>query len=201
MAADIDFYFDFSSPYGYFASTRIDELAQRYGRRVNWHPVLLGVVFKTSGAQPLTMVPLKGEYSIRDFVRTARFHGIPFNMPPKFPIASVAAARAMLWLQKAVGAQAAVGFAKAVYRAFFVDGIDVGEANSMLRIAAQQGIDTGALAAGIEQPEIKEQLKTEVEQAMLRGVFGSPYIIVDGEPFWGFDRFDQLEALLKNGSI
>ncbi|MGZ3237187.1 MAG: DsbA family protein, partial [Burkholderiaceae bacterium] len=47
MSSAIDFYFDFSSPYGYFASTRIDELAAKYQRKVKWHPILLGVVFQT----------------------------------------------------------------------------------------------------------------------------------------------------------
>jgi len=89
MAAPIDFYFDFSSPYGYLASQKIEALAAKYGRTVEWHPVLLGVVFKETGASPLTMVPLKGEYSRRDFERSARFHGIAgFRMPPKFPIPS-----------------------------------------------------------------------------------------------------------------
>ena len=76
MAAPIDFYFDFSSPYGYLAAQKIDALAAKHGRTVDWHPLLLGVVFKETGMAPLTMVPLKGEYSKRDFARSARFHGI-----------------------------------------------------------------------------------------------------------------------------
>jgi 2-hydroxychromene-2-carboxylate isomerase len=87
MAAPIDFYFDFSSPYGYLAAQKIDALAAKYGRAVDWRPVLLGVIFKETGMAPLTVVPLKGEYSKRDFARSARFHGITgFRMPSKFPI-------------------------------------------------------------------------------------------------------------------
>ncbi|WP_370693777.1 DsbA family protein [Klebsiella pneumoniae] len=48
---------------------------------------------------------------------------------------------------------------------------------------------------------MKDQLKAEIDLAMSRGVFGSPYVIVDGEAFWGFDRFDQIEALLRDGRI
>jgi 2-hydroxychromene-2-carboxylate isomerase len=76
MAAPIDFYFDFSSPYGYLAAQKIEALAAKHGREVDWHPVLLGVIFKETGSAPLTMVPLKGDYSRRDFERSARFHGI-----------------------------------------------------------------------------------------------------------------------------
>ena len=71
MAHPIEFYFDFSSPYGYMASTRIDELAARHGREVIWRPILLGVAFKTTGGQPLPLVPLKGDYALRDFIRYA----------------------------------------------------------------------------------------------------------------------------------
>ncbi len=201
MTADIDFYFDFSSPYGYFASTGIDALAAKYGRKVKWHPVLLGVVFKVSGAQPLTMVPLKGDYSIHDFKRTARFHGIEFNFPNVFPIASQNAARAVLWLQANAGEDKARSFAKAVYRAFFVEGKDISDLANLQAVMTQEGLDVARLLDAINQPAIKEQLKQEVEQAVKNGVFGSPYIVVDGEPFWGFDRFDQLEATLKSGKI
>ena len=98
MTAPIDFYFDFSSPYGYFASTRIDEIAQKYGRGVMWHPILLGVVFKTTGSSPLPSIPLKGEYCWRDFERTAQFHNIEYKRPTHFPLPTQHAARAVLWL-------------------------------------------------------------------------------------------------------
>jgi len=98
MAAPIDFYFDFSSPYGFLAAQKIEALAEKHGRAVDWHPMLLGVVFKETGAAPLTMVPLKGDYSRRDFERSARYHGIAgFRMPPKFPIASQAPAEESRW--------------------------------------------------------------------------------------------------------
>lgn len=201
MAAPIEFYFDFSSPYGYFAATRIDELAAKYGRSVRWQPVLLGAVFKKTGGTPLPMVPLKGDYSFRDFARTARFHGIPLEMPTPFPISSQAPARAMRWIAAQHGDAKAVEYAKAAYRAYFVDGQNISDPAVAVQVAAGLGLDAGAVADGIATDAIKEQLKNEVEAAMAKGVFGSPYIVVDGEPFWGFDRFDQLEAWLKNGSI
>jgi len=201
MASAIDFYFDFSSPYGYFASTRIDELATQYQREVKWHAILLGVVFQKTGSAPLPSIPLKGNYSWRDFERTARFHGIPYQRPANFPVSSVAAARAMLWIQDEVSEAKAVQFAHAVYKAYFVQGIDIGKPENVARIGVSVGVDEALLMDGMGSPEIKEQLKANVAQAMESGVFGSPYIVVDGEPFWGFDRFEQLEATLKNGKI
>src|SRR5829696_959870 len=98
MSDTLDFYFDFSSPYGYLASERIDAIASRHGHSVNWHPILLGVVFKQTGMQPLTQIPLKGGYAELDFSRSARMMKIPFAMPSVFPISSQAPARVMLWI-------------------------------------------------------------------------------------------------------
>jgi len=201
MAAAIDFYFDFSSPYGYFAAQKIEALAARHGREVHWHPILLGVVFKATGMAPLPLVPLKGEYAFHDFERSARFHGIAYRRPAVFPMATQAAARAMLWIAGLHGAARAVEFAQAVYRAYFVEGIDIGEPAALARIATALGGDGAALPEAINDAAIKERLKAEVEAAMERKVFGSPFIIADGEPFWGFDRFDQLEAFLRDGRI
>lgn len=197
MSSAIDFYFDFSSPYGYFGSTRIDELAAKYGRTVNWHPVLLGVVFRNTGCAPLTQVPLKGDYSWLDFARTARFHGIDYNRPDPFPIPTQHAARAMLWLQANQGAAVAVAFAKAIYRAYFVDGRNIAEPAQVHHVAQSLGLDAEALEAGATSAAVKEQLKADIESAIGKGVFGSPFLLADGEPFWGFDRFDQLEAHLR----
>jgi len=197
MAGAIDFYFDFSSPYGYFAATRIEELAVANGRLVNWHPILLGVLFRTVGTGPLTSFPLKGEYSFHDFERTARFHGIPYNRPPQFPLATQAAARAMLWTADTVGEARAIELAQAIYRAMFVDGVRIDHAEEVARIGAAIGLDAEALAAGQDSEPVRERLRAQTQEALARGVFGSPFMIVDGEPFWGFDRFDQLDAFLK----
>src|SRR5581483_1071788 len=96
----IDFYFDFSSPYGYFAANRIDALAAKHGRAASWHPILLGAVFKISGQQPLSTIPLKGDYMKRDLARTSRLTGIAFNLPAKFPIAGTTPSRAYLWVEE-----------------------------------------------------------------------------------------------------
>ena len=201
MADPIDFYFDFSSPYGYLAAQKIDALAAKYGRTVDWHPVLLGVIFKETGMAPLTMVPLKGDYSKRDFARSARFHGIGgFTMPSKFPIASQAPARIVLWLKARDSAMAA-RVAKALFRAFFVDDIDISNPEAAVAVAAKEGVDAAAARAAIDDPAIKDGLKREVSEAMAHGVFGSPFIIVDGEPFWGLDRLDQVERWLASGGF
>jgi 2-hydroxychromene-2-carboxylate isomerase len=201
MSAAIAFYFDFSSPYGFLASEKIEALAQRHGRRVDWHPILLGVVFKQTGAIPLTGVPLKGEYSRRDMLRSARFHGIAdFRVPTRFPVATQAAARMVLWTQANDPARVAA-VVHALYRAFFVDDRDISDPDVAADAAARTGVDRATIRAAVDEPAMKDALRRECEAAIAAGVFGSPFVIVDGEPFWGLDHLDQVERWLATGGF
>jgi len=198
MTKPIDFYFDFSSPYGYLAAEQIDALAARHGRTVDWHPVLLGAIFKQTGMVPLTEVPIKGDYSKRDFDRSARFMKIPFSMPQAFPIPSQAPARIMLWIASR-NMEAAKAYAKMAYRAYFVDGFNISDPATAAALADGLGHDREAALAAVDDPQFKAALKVEVEKATARGVFGSPFIIVDDEPFWGVDRLRMVEEWLITG--
>jgi 2-hydroxychromene-2-carboxylate isomerase len=204
MSAAIDFYFDFSSPYGYLAAQKIESLAAKYDRTANWRPMLLGVVFRQTGMAPLTDIPIKGDYSRRDFERSARFHGIPFRMPLVFPIASQAPSRIVLWARARDPALAA-RVARALYAAYFQEGVDISNPDAAADAAAtvlnEAGVGRAAARACIDDPAIKDALKREVDDAMRAGVFGSPFVVADGEPFWGLDRFDQLERWLATGGF
>lgn len=195
MNAAIDFYFDFSSPYGYLASEMIGQLSARYGRSVHWRPVLLGVVFRATGSAPLASIPLKGEYSMKDIARSARYFGLPYRRPSEFPIATQRAARAYYWLAED-DPQLAREFAHACYRAYFVDDRNIAQPEPLRDVAAALGIDAMQFEAAVGEPASKQRLNAEIEQAMARGVFGSPYFVVDDEPFWGVDRLPQLEKWL-----
>jgi len=198
MPNPIEFYFDFSSPYGYIASEKIDALAARHGRDVNWRPYLLGVAFKTTGSAPLTSIPVKGAYHLRDMIRTAKYHGVVYHHPSPFPISPVTPSRAFYWLD-ATDPKRAKDLAKTLYRAYFVDGIDIASADNTVTVCAKFGLNADSVRAAIADQGVKDRTRAEVEKAIARGAFGSPYIIVDGEPFWGSDRLDQIDKWLATG--
>jgi 2-hydroxychromene-2-carboxylate isomerase len=160
--------------------------------------MLLGPVFKLTGGAPLMSIPLKGEYSKRDFARSARMHKLPFRFPDNFPINTVAACRAFYWVNDRDPAKAKE-LAKALYRAYFADNHDISSAAAVVDIARSLGIDATALAAALDDPAVKERTKGEVDAAISRGVFGSPYFVIDGEPFWGVDRMPMAEEWVKTG--
>lgn len=200
VLSPIDFYFDFSSPYGYFASEQIDMLAGRFGRQVSWHPILLGAAFKATGATLPVQQPIKAEYFLRDFARSARDYAIPFVQPMKFPVSTQHAARAFLWLEKR-DISAAKALAHALFRAYFTTGRDIDELGTVLDIATPLGVSRADLAEALGSTALKDELRAEVDRAVARGVFGSPFFVVAGEPFWGVDRLPQLERWLAKGGF
>ena len=199
MSKPIEFHFDFSSPYSYLASEQIEPIAARHGRTVEYKPLLLGAVFKLAKSAPLTeQYGPKARYSVRDFERSAHYAGVPYRQPSRFPIGSVAAKRGVVWLQQH-RPELVAPFVHAVYRAFFVDDRDISDSAVVGEIAREVGIDPAEFAAGIQQPEIKERLRVQVDQAIAAGIFGAPAIVVDGELFWGNDRLPQIERWLEQG--
>jgi 2-hydroxychromene-2-carboxylate isomerase len=198
--SSIEFWFDFTSPYSYLMSEKIDDLAAKYGRKVKWKPILLGPLLKVTGSQPLINVPLKGEYSARDFLRSARFLDVAYRQPDRFPLAMLAPARAYYWLHGR-DCETARKFAHAVFRGYFVDNRDVSDAAVVVELAKAVGADGDELAAALGTPEVKDRLKQECDAALAKGIFGAPYVIIDGEPFWGADRLPQIEKWLETGGF
>jgi len=198
MADPIEFYFDFSSPYGYLAAQEIDQIGEKYGRAVTWKPILLGAIFPKTGSQPLLGIPLKGDYARIDLPRVARRVGVPFAMPTPFPFMSVAAARAFYWLADQ-DAGKAKGLAKAVFHGSFGEGRDMSGAGAVVELAGGLGIDPAELEAALQEQKVKDRLRAEVDEAIGKGVFGSPFFLVDGEPFWGSDRLYDVERWLETG--
>lgn len=199
MPAPIEFWFDFSSPYSYLASEKIEELAARHLRAVAYKPTLLGVIFRTTGGVPLTeLVPPKASYFAHDFERSARFAGVPFRKPSVFPIATVNAARALLWLQQQ-DERMATRFLHAAFRAYFSQDRNIAEPAVLGALATEVGVDPVQLARGMQEATVKDRLKALVDESIARGVFGAPTIFVDGEMFWGHDRLPQVERWLATG--
>lgn len=198
MAGIVEFWFDFSSPYGYFASHFVDQVAAKAGRSALWKPFMLGSVFKESGARPLLEVPLKGPYCARDWDRLGRYHKVPWVLPKPFPIATLAAARAYYWLD-AQDPGVAKAFAREVFATYFGKGVDVSAAEVIADIAEGLDVDRAALLAAVEEPQWKQRLKAAGDEAVTRGVCGSPFFIVDGEGFWGSDRLAMVAEWLERG--
>ena len=194
----IDFYFDFSSPYSYIAAERIESALLGSGRTIRYCPILFGVIVNNLGNPILVDVPLKGEYSKRDFVRSAHFYGLELNFPAKFPIATQAAARATLMLREQQHPKLNI-FIKEVFRAYFVRNENITDTHVLAQIANSVGIDGEQVQQADANPLYKDMLKATVSAAMEQRLFGVPYFVVDGEAFWGNDRLEHIQRWVTQG--
>jgi 2-hydroxychromene-2-carboxylate isomerase len=201
MAANaIEFYFDFSSPFGYFAATKIKDIGDEFGREILWKPFMIGAALKVTGGMPLPMIPLKGDYSSKDMERTSRQFKIPYKVPSKFPISSQAPCRLVYWMQTVAPEKQEEAILK-LYQAYFLEDLDISTPEVAAKVLSTVNGTEEELIALTQDPAMKQRLKDECNLAIEKGVFGSPFIIVDGEPFWGFDRLEQVREWLRTGGF
>lgn len=195
----LDFWFDFSSPYSYIANTWVDALARRHGRRVRRHAILLGVTFAAAELKSPVSYPLKREYTLRDFARSARYHGLDYQFPEVFPQMTQHAARVFWFLHGTDGPARADDWARRAFGAVFQKGYNLGDLATVEALAVEAGLAAGQATAISADAHWKNRLREACDAAIAVGVFGAPYFVVDGEPFWGNDRQPQLARWLTEG--
>ena len=199
MTRHVDFYFDFSSPYGYLGATQIADIEEQTGCTVSWRPYLMATAYKLTGRQPLVGVPLIRDYASNDVQRSARLLGVEFNWPSTFPILTSRTARAFYWLHDR-NPDLAKQFTLNAYHRFFVDDKNHNANDTLTQLIDDCGQPSTECVEFCNAREGKARLRSENDAALARKVFGSPYFITDDkEPFWGVDRIDQLKSWLNLG--
>lgn len=201
-AAEIDFWFDFISPYGYFAASRIDALAARHGRTARWRAFHMRSVMKDLLGQttPLLDTPLKGAYLRHDVPRMARWFGLPWRSGGLANFRSANASRAFLLIDER-DRDAARRFATGVFESQHALATPPNTPAELIRIAQERdalppGLD---LALAIPGEDARERLRRSTEAAVAAGVWGTPSFVVDGELFWGADRLGLVDEWLQRG--
>lgn len=186
----IEFWFDFGSGYAYLAHLEIERIERQTGMTVIWRPYMLGTAYKVTGAQGLSSTPMKGDYARRDWQRLAAMKGVRFAPPPNHPITALAPSRIFYALEEK-RPEVANRFAAACFQRYYRDGQDITQENVLLCCLG----DAGGPADAIEfmrDDRIKALLKAKSEEALGKGIFGSPFFIWRDEPFWGADRIYML---------
>ena len=191
MPAPIRFYFDFASPYAYFALRQIEALAEQHARAIEFRPVLLWAVLKAHGVASPLESPVKWAYSLRDMARSAAYHGVPYRQPAQLPFSSHLAAR----LYHAVvqdRPDAAPALAHRILDALFADGEDISQPEIVHALGVAHGLEPAAVQEAMDGEAGRRCLAETIDLAVADQVCGSPFFILDGEGFFGADRLPQL---------
>lgn len=199
MAAPIRFYFDLVSTYSYLAIGRIDDIAARHGREVDWIAVSLGHIFASLDVKPPPFIPARLKYNTVDLLRSAAFAGLPFKIPDPFPF-DAKISRYAFWSLKARDPKLARDFAVAVMTRAFGEGRGVSTAGEVAEAGAHLGLTLADIEAAAADPAAKRAVVEAMDSARADGMIGAPFMVLDGEPFWGADRLEQLERRLSEKS-
>ncbi len=196
MKAPIRFYFDFASPYAYFALRPFEALAKEYGRDIEYRPILLWAALKAHGIAPPLDSAVKRAYFAADMLRSAAFYGVPYKHPTNLPMSSHLAARLFYALVERRPEDAPM-LTRRFFDAFFARGDDISKPEVVRGLAVAQGLDEITAHDALQGTVGRERLSAAVDVAIADNVCGSPYFLLDGEGFFGSDRLPQLAWRLR----
>ena len=196
----IEFHFDFGSPNAYLSHLVIPQLEQRTGVSIKYLPILLGGVFKAtnnvSPAVSMQGIKNKGEYAQIETQRFVSRHNITaYNRNPFFPVNTLQTMRGAVYADQNGFLET---YVNAVYHHMWSDPKKMDDPQVMAEALTSSGLPTEDILAGIQDPDIKKGLITNTERSVAMGTFGSPTFFVDSEIFFGKDKLDEFESLIKS---
>jgi 2-hydroxychromene-2-carboxylate isomerase len=198
MSATVDYFMTPVSPFTYMGHERLRAICRRHSAQINLHVMDLGKVFPASGGLPLKdRPPQRRAYRMMELKRWREFLGIPLNLEPKFfPVPSEASATMILAVLERHGVEPALDVAGDCLRAIWSEDRDISARDTLLDIARARGLDADALLAHAASAGVAARYVMNSQEAIARGVFGSPTYALGDELFWGQDRLDFLDRAL-----
>ena len=195
----IEYYFSFISLYSYIGSGVFRELIARRQLDVIYKPIDLMAVFAATGGLPVKQrTTARQAYRLVEMQRWREIRRIPLVLQPRFYPADPSRGHRML-LAAVRDGRAVQDFADAALRAVWADQQNVADPPTLIRLADASGLDGAALLAASDDPALSTQEEALTREAIERRVFGAPFFFWRGEPFWGQDRLDLLEAAIESG--
>ena len=184
MTKNIEFYFDFISPYTYLGHKRIEN--EGSGIEFNYKPILLGGLHKLWNITPQAYIEPKKEFMIMDCEMVSKKFKIDFVFNSKFPLNSIKLMRGCLVLEK----DQLKEYIKLVFDAYWKNNDDVNDNKVLSKILNQIDIRLDEFIDKIEKNEVKEKLKEFTSDAFKKKIFGAPTFVINNKNFWGQDRFE-----------
>jgi 2-hydroxychromene-2-carboxylate isomerase len=202
LSVSLEFHFDFGSPNAYLSHLVIPSIEVRTGVKFEYVPVLLGGVFKaTNNASPmvtLSGIKNKPEYTQLETARFVRKHALTerFRMNPHFPVNTLQIMRGAV-AAKGLGREIYSDYVQAVFDAMWNAPVKMDELDVIQHALSGADLPVDEILSGIQDPDVKTRLIANTEDAVARGVFGSPSFFVDDELYFGKDTLGQVEEEIE----
>ncbi len=194
---DFKFIFDFGSPKTYLVYKLLPGIEKRTKTKAQYVPVLLGGIFKsTNNVSPIESfktVPAKGKYDDLDTARFVKKHDIAFNFNSNFPINTLNLMRGAIFAQENGIFDK---YVEVVFKSMWVDNKKMDDLEVIQSVLLENGLPVKEIFEGTQDQEIKDKLIKNTSEAVEKGVFGAPSLLVNNELFFGKETLQDVEELL-----
>ena len=198
MSHSVDYYFVPQSPWAYLGHQRFQNILKKSGASVRVMPFDLGgKVFPISGGLPLGQrAPQRQAYRLTELERFSKWLGAPLHLKPTFfPVSGDDAAKLIIAVDMAMGADAAMNISGAILSAVWSQQRNIADEKTLAELLHEQHLPVACLEQTYSQA-VHERYESYTQMAIDAGVFGAPSYVLDGEIFWGQDRLDFVERAL-----
>jgi len=198
VSHSVDYYFAPQSPWAYLGHQRFQNILQKSGASVRVMPIDLGgKVFPISGGLPLGQrAPQRQAYRLTELARFSKWLGAPLHLKPTFfPVSGDDAAKLIIAVDMAAGANAAMAITGAILSAVWSQQRNIADEKTLVELLKEQNLPATCLEQAYSQAA-QERYENYTQMAIDAGVFGAPSYVVNGEIFWGQDRLDFVERAL-----
>jgi len=200
VSHSVDYYFAPQSPWAYLGHQRFQNIAQKAGASVRVMPIDLGgKVFPISGGLPLGQrAPQRQTYRLTELARFSKWLGAPLHIKPTFfPVSGDDAAKLIIAVDLAAGAEAAMNMSGAVLSAVWSQQRNIADEKTLAELLSEQNLPASCLEQAFSQAT-HLRYESYTQMAIDAGVFGAPSYVFNGEIFWGQDRLDFVERALAS---
>ena len=187
MIKSLDFYFDFISPYSYFAHKEIIKIEKKNSIKVKYKPILLGGLHNLHGIKAPAFIPAKAKHMIRDCKLIAEKNGIIFKFNSYFPIKSLNLMRGVFVAEED---NFKSYYIENIFNSIWQDGLNMNDENIIQKVLKNLNVNPKTFFLRSTSSSIKELLKTKTGDAYNKGIFGAPSFVVNNKIFWGLDRIE-----------
>lgn len=193
MSKTVEFWYDFLSPTAYLGYWRLKDIAARTGATIEYHPMLLGGVFKATGNQTPVNVKPKGKWMFFDMSNYARKYGVPLKSNPYFVFSSLPLMRGAILAQERGELEP---YNDTIFYGVWRDARNLADPGIIVETLKEAGLNADAYVEGIQQQDVKDKLIANTNEAVEKGAFGAPTFFVGDKMWWGQDRLDWVEEEL-----
>ena len=202
MTLSIEYYYALASPWSYLGNQALWRIAAQTGANID--PVIIDyeIMFAAAGTIPLPgRPPLRKAYRLVELRRWSEIRGVALNPTPRYYRGEVEEPDERLGALVVTAAKMAgldsLKLGHAISRALWAEGRFPFRPDELESIADAEGFDGAALLEAAARADTSAAYAAATQQSITRGVFGMPFYIVNGEPFWGQDRIELLERAVR----